>query len=618
MLDFLRQLYVLARPYRGRLALGILTGIICGLIEPLTLLTVLFVFKTIFPWANQAGAKPLPSWVPDAVKDWLQSAQDTLVQTGIQDQGHFGAVVALIALIPAVVFLRSLFDYLNVYFLQWTAVRAVMDLRVKLFAHLMNLSAGFFNANRSGELIARVMSDTATVQTCLSATTQSLIKDPVIVIGLIAVLLWRAPQLTLIFLLVIPTCVVPIAIFSRKIRRSAKAMQSQTAELTQVMNESFTGNRVVKAYNLEAIVIEQFRAATRRFISHFMRIVRAAEAPGPLLEFLGSVAIALIFIYLFLNRQEQRDPEKLSTVIASIFFMYKPLKNLTKLQTNLTQARAASERVFELLATPTTVPEPASPRPLNAAGAEIHFDHVDFSYGDNAVLRDIELRIKPGQLVALVGKTGSGKSTLANLLLRFYDPQRGAVRVGGVDLREVAAAELRKQIAVVSQEVVLFNDTIRRNIELGRPGATADEIVTAAKHANADEFITQRPEGYETIVGEKGVTLSGGQRQRLAIARAVLKNAPILILDEATSALDSESERAVQAALDGLMQGRTTICIAHRLSTIQRADQIVVLDAGRIAETGTHAELLERCGLYFKLHSLQFETGDAPSAPEAK
>jgi subfamily B ATP-binding cassette protein MsbA len=292
--------------------------------------------------------------------------------------------------------------------------------------------------------------------------------------------------------------------------------------------------------------------------------------------------------------------------------MYKPLKNLTRLQTNLNQARAASERVFELLATANSVPEPAQPRPLRAAGAEIHFDQVDFAYGENAVLRGVNLLIQPGQLVALVGKTGSGKSTIANLLLRFYDPQRGAVRVGGVDLREVATAELRRQIAVVSQEVVLFNDTIRRNIELGRLGATAEEITTAAEHAHAAEFITQRPEGYDTVVGEKGVTFSGGQRQRIAIARAVLRNAPILILDEAMSALDAESERIVQAALEELMQGRTTICIAHRLSTIQRADQIVVLDAGRIAEIGTHAELLERRGYYFRLHALQFDAGDAP------
>ena len=615
MLDFLRKLYGLAWPYRSRLLLGVVTGIISGLLEPLALGTVLFVFKTVFPWAKK-GAESLPTWVPPQVQNWYDNAQKALEGTA---QGHLWAAILLICLIPGIMLFRSLFDYLTVYSLQWTAVRTVMDLRTKLFAHLINLPAGFFSVNRSGELIARVMSDTQMLELTLTRTTQGLIRDPVVVIAMLCVLFSRAPQLTAMFVIIIPFCVVPIAIFTRKIRRSAKAMQSQTAEVTQVMNEAFTGSRVVKAYNLENIVVEQFRAATRKFINHYMRTVRASESLGPVMEFLGSIGIALVFLYLLLfGGAAQRDAEKVVWVIGAIFVMYKPLKNLARLQTNLSHAKAASERVFELLATSSTVPEPAQPRPLKATGAEIHFDNLDFTYANNTdnakdkaaqgfELREIDLKIQPGQLVALVGKTGSGKSTLVNLLLRFYDPTRGAVRVGDVDLREVATADLRKQIAVVSQEVVLFNETIRRNIELGRPGATNEEIIAAARHAHADEFIESRAEGYDTVVGEKGITLSGGQRQRVAIARAMVKDAPILILDEATSALDTEVEQIVWDALDELMKGRTTICIAHRLSTIQRADQIVVLDAGRIAEIGTHEQLLARRGLYFKLHSMQFE-----------
>ena len=274
--------------------------------------------------------------------------------------------------------------------------------------------------------------------------------------------------------------------------------------------------------------------------------------------------------------------------------MYPPLKNLTQLQNQIVQARAASERAFELLATQNTVPEPIAPKMLHADQADIVFENVDFSYGEKPVLRNIALTVKAGQLVALVGASGSGKTTLANLLLRFYDPVRGAIKIGGVDLRDVRTRDLRNQIAVVTQETILFNDTVRRNIELGRPGATNEEIIAAARHAYAYDFIMQKPDGFDTVIGEKGVMLSGGQRQRIAIARAVLKNAPILILDEATSALDTESERAVQAALDELMKGRTTICIAHRLSTILHADLIVVLDQGRIIETGKHDELIQR------------------------
>ena len=293
-------------------------------------------------------------------------------------------------------------------------------------------------------------------------------------------------------------------------------------------------------------------------------------------------------------------------MIGSIFIMYAPMKNLTRLQNQIVQARAASERVFALLATKSTVAEPAQPRLLRADNADIQFDRVNFSYGEKTALHEINLQIKSGQLVALVGASGSGKTTLSNLLLRFYDPQRGAVRIGGTDIREFTTRDLRSQIAVVTQETVLFNDTIRRNIELGRPGATKDEIIAAAKHAYAHDFIMEKPGGYDTVIGEKGVMLSGGQRQRIAIARAVLRNAPILILDEATNALDTESERAVQTALDALMQGRTTLCIAHRLSTILHADLIVVLDQGRIIETGSHDELVKRGGIYQKLYELQF------------
>jgi subfamily B ATP-binding cassette protein MsbA len=258
------------------------------------------------------------------------------------------------------------------------------------------------------------------------------------------------------------------------------------------------------------------------------------------------------------------------------------------------------------LATKNSVPEPVAPKMLHADKADLVFEKVEFSYGEKVVLQDINLTVKAGQLVALVGSSGSGKTTLANLLLRFYDPTRGSIKVGGVDLREVPTRDLRNQIAVVAQENILFNDTIRRNIELGRLGAANEEIVSAARHAFAYDFVMEKPKGFDTIIGEKGVSLSGGQRQRLAIARAVLKNAPILILDEATSALDTESERAVQAALDELMRGRTTICIAHRLSTILHADLIVVLDQGRIVETGSHDELVKRAGVYQKLYELQF------------
>jgi subfamily B ATP-binding cassette protein MsbA len=505
---------------------------------------------------------------------------------------------------------RGLFTYLNVYLLQWTAIRSITDLRIRLFDHLMRLSVGFFSRTNTGELMSRLMSDTGALQEVLSKATAIMVKDPVIIVTTFGYLLWQQPKITLISMVVMPVCMVPIMIYNRKVRRSSRALQTHAAELGSVMVESFSGNRIVKAYNLEANVVQQFRATASKFISHYMRIIRSSEIPGPLLEFVGALGISLVLLYLVSQGEKIPQSSDFLTVILGIFAVYRPLKNVTRLYNSLEQARAASERVFELLAMRNDIAEPANPKPLKAAGAPIHFENIRFAYGEKVVIDDISLTIQPGQLVALVGGSGSGKTTMTNLLLRFYDPQQGRIRIGDVDIREVASQDLRNQIAVVTQETVLFNETILRNIELGRPGATRSEIVEAARHAHAHDFIMEKHDGFEFVIGERGVNLSGGQRQRLAIARAVLKDAPILVLDEATSSLDTESERAVQAALEELMMGRTTLCIAHRLSTIQKADLIVVLDGGRIVEQGTHVALMEKPGHYRRL----YELGEAPAS----
>ena len=603
MTDFLRKIWELARPYKLRLFLGVLMGVISGLIGPLLIGTAIFIYAAVFPSASASDARPPIKHLPDYVQTWFYNARDGLA-SGLHT--HPGAVWMLIALIPLISLLRGVSGYLNVYFLQWTGTHAVADLRTKLFAHLLNLSAGFYTENATGKLVSRVMSDTGALQTILTNVVSVIVRDPISLAGVLVFLFLRQPKLTLLSLVVLPVCIVPIAIYSRKIRRSSREAQTQTAELMQTMNEGFTGHRVIKAYNLENIVAERFRETAGRAVNLIMRITRATEMPSLLIEFFGACGLALMLGYVIQSSGERPKPEDFLQLLMSIIYIYQPLKNLTRLQNQVVQARAATERVFELLATKNSVPEPAAPKMLHADKADIEFQNLDFNYGDKAVLRGINLTVKAGQLVALVGSSGSGKTTLANLLLRFYDPLHGAIKIGGVNLRDISTRDLRNQIAVVAQENVLFNDTIRRNIELGRIGATNEEIAAAAKHAYALDFIEQKPQGFDTIIGEKGVSLSGGQRQRLAIARAVLKNAPILILDEATNALDTESERAVQAALDELMKSRTTICIAHRLTTILHADLIVVLDQGKIVETGSHDELVKRAGVYQKLYELQF------------
>jgi len=609
MLSFLRRLWTYTRPYKGRLFLGLFFGSIYALTNGLLVVVVRLAVDVLFASSGSEvtivdSMKKL-SKVSQPLAESLAQALPTL-RTPSSKTG----ITLVICAIPAVMLLRVIFAYLNIYLSNWAAIRAVADLRGKLFDHLQNLSLDFFNTARTGDLISRITSDTQVLYTVVGNTLASIIKDPITIVCLLALLLSQDPTLTVISFVVIPACLLPIQIYGRKIRSSAGAVQAQAAELSSLMHESFTSNRIIKAYNLEQTMLGEFQARTRKYISHIMRIVRANEIPGQTTEFLGALGVAMVLYYVRLMASgggHRMETSEFVGFLASVFLMYQPIKSLTRLHNQLEQARSASRRVFEMLDTVSSVVDPLSPVPLKAAGADIEFQNVDFAYGDKTVLRGINLKVKAGQLVALVGTSGSGKTTLTNLLLRFYDPQGGTVKIGGTDIRRVSIAELRRQVALVAQETVLFNDTVRFNIAVGRPGATDAQIEAAARHAFAHEFIMEKGGGYNTIVGERGATLSMGQRQRLTIARAILKDAPILILDEAMSALDTKSERVVQEALEELMEGRTTICIAHRLSTIQNADVIVVLHDGRIVETGTHDNLMKARGSYCRLYELQFE-----------
>ncbi|MGD0260236.1 MAG: ABC transporter ATP-binding protein [Verrucomicrobiota bacterium] len=567
-----------------------------------------FLLEDAYP--RELAARSLPASekkllsLPPSIKRILDKIVNWFRPTGNPSRTRLALVIAFI---PGAMLLRGLLTYLNAYMLCWVAIRVANDLRVRLFEHVIHLPMGFFSRTSTGDLMARIDGGMGVINT-INGSFATIIRDPISIIVLVVAVIVMQPYLSLATLVVFPLCLIPVVIYGRKLRKTHSGIHQKFASAANVLHESFTGIRVVKAYNLENTVVDQFRNAIKAITSFFMRSVRASELPGPLIEFIGSVGVALIFAYFAFVAPGRAPAGDLLAFFIAVFGMYAPLKNLSRLQSQLTLARASVEPVYELLAQQTTLPEPARPKPLQAHGTPIRFEGVSFSYGEKTVLHDINLTIQPGQLVALIGRTGSGKTSLANLLLRFYDPDKGAILIGGTDIRDVSSRDLRANIAVVTQETLLFNDTIRNNIALGRPGATDAEIEQAAKHAYAHDFITKdKAQGYDTPVGEKGVNVSGGQRQRLAIARAILRNAPILILDEATSSLDTESERIVQAALEELMQGRTTICIAHRLSTIQKADLIVVLDHGRIVETGTHAELLRAGRVYAKLYELQFE-----------
>ena len=603
------------RPYRGRL----LTGLVCGLVFALgnlvLVVAVKLVCNTLFP-ANGDGEPPLAKeldqikpyapLIADHFRSWLADIRLSTKSVGFW---------LLVGLVPLAMGLRGLGAYLSTYCLSWVATYSIHDLRVKLFRHLQTLSLDFFGAARTGDLISRLSNDVAALQVVIATSITNLVRDPLTILVLVYYLLVQQARLTGVALIVFPLCVVPIVIFGRKVRRAFRAAQSHTAELVDVMQENFTGQRVIQAYNLQDAATERFAATSRRIAGQLMKLLRGGELPGPMIEFAGAVGLALLFGYIawlgerFGTKMKAGD---FLAFISSLYLLYQPLKNLSRVWAQLAQGHAALDRLDMILMARSTIVAPVAPKPIPQGGAVIEFDRVHFAYSDQPVLTDVSLTIQPGELVALVGTTGSGKTTLTNLLLRFYDPTQGAVRLGGIDLRELDPHALRAHIAVVSQDTILFNDTVRANLRLGRPGATDLELERAAVLAQADGFIREKTGGYEASVGERGSNLSGGQKQRLALARAMVKNAPILILDEATSALDTETERAVQSALEELMKGRTTFCIAHRLSTIQNADRIVVLSGGRVVEMGRHAELLARGGTYARLHVLQF--GVLPSS----
>jgi len=533
----------------------------------------------------------------------------------VLDDVFFKKDLLMLQLIPlaivALFLLKGVFDYGQAYLMSYVGQRIIADLREKIYNHIQSLSLSFFTRHSTGVLMSRIINDVNLIQGAVTDALTSLIKDCFTIIGLIFVVFYRDWQLALVAMVVFPAAIYPIVKFGRKLRSYSFRSQSAWGDISSILLETFSGNRIVKAFNMEQYEQKRFAKENQKLFGILMKSVRVRAISHPLMELLGGLGIAFIVFYGGYNViKGVATPGTFFSFLAALLMLYEPVKRLSGVNNTVQQGLAAATRIFEVLDTAPEIRNKPEARPLKSISQKIEWQNVSFKYENGWVLQNITLSIKAGEVVAFVGASGGGKTTLLNLLPRFYDVTSGRILIDGMDIRDLTIESLRAMIGIVTQQTILFNDTVRNNIAYGNIGQPFAEVVKAAEAAYAHGFIQNLPQGYDTMIGEQGVKLSGGERQRISIARALLKNAPVLILDEATSSLDSESEIEVQKALEFLMQGRTTLVIAHRLSTIRKADRIVVIANGEIAEEGNHEELLEKDGEYKKLFLLQFIDGD--------
>ncbi|HEV2298520.1 MAG TPA: ABC transporter ATP-binding protein [Candidatus Acidoferrales bacterium] len=608
--DEFRGLFQFVQPYRIRLFVGVVLLAVVGICQGFIALLIIPAVNTILDPSKAAGRVPLlpASRLHGAI--YLNSFLPSSI--------HYVWTVFAICLVAAF-FLKAVAEFLGSTLIQYAGHAGVTDLRNQVYGKLVRQPIGFFQHNPTGRIMSAAISDVDQVRTALSENLADFFQQVFALAAYVTVLLWLNWRLALGSAIVIPVVVYPVNRLGRRIRRSMQSSRSRVADLSQILQETMSGNRVVKAFGMENFEIQKFRETAQRLLRENMRWVKAYVVTSPLMDLLGAVVFAVLLLYA---RDQIRhgimDLGMVVSFIYSLFNGYTPVKRIGSLYHQFQLAAGASTQVVGFLGLREEATDKPGSIPLSRFSREVEFHHVGFAYESGPiVLQEIDLKVPAGTVVAIVGSSGAGKTTLVNLLPRFHSPTEGRLLIDGQNIGDVNLRSLREQMAIVTQETILFNDTVWNNLCYGRPDLPEARVVAAAKAALAHEFITQLPQGYQTRINDRGQRLSGGQRQRLAIARALLKDAPILILDEATSELDSESEMLVQRALNNLMQNRTVFVIAHRLSTVRRADLIVVLEGGTICERGTHEQLLTLGGAYARFYNLQFQEIQSSMSPGA-